>query len=215
MEKVVMFDFDGVIVDSLQQVRTFVDKHCEKIGLCWFTKRVNFTNLFDGNFYEQAVKFGFPESKINGFISDYLHEFNSEIDTIKIFPEMKEAIMKIAETSTVYVITSSITSVVRGKLENEGILNVRDVIGADLEKSKVKKIERVKLLHHDADFYYIGDTTGDITEARKAKVKSIAVTWGYHSKKKLIRSKPDFIVDSPAELLNILSEKTIVNKEKK
>jgi len=215
MEKIVMFDFDGVIADSLQQVRTFVNKHCEKVGLCWFTKRVNFTNLFDGNFYEQAVKFGFPESKIDGFISDYLHEFNSEIDTIKIFPEMKDAIAKIAETSQVYVITSSITSVVRGKIESEEILNVREVIGADLEKSKVKKIERVKLLHPAAEYYYIGDTTGDISEAKKAKVKSIAVTWGYHTRKKLLRVKPDFIADSPAELLNILSGKTIVNKEKK
>jgi len=215
MEKVVMFDFDGVIADSLQQVRTFVNKHCEKVGLCWFTKRVNFTNLFDGNFYEQAVKFGFPASKIDGFISDYLHEFNSEIDSIRIFPEMKDLIEKIAENSTVYVITSSITSVVSGKIEKENILNIREVIGADLEKSKVKKIERVKLLHPEAEYFYIGDTTGDIREAKKAKVKSVAVSWGYHTKKKLIRAKPDFIADSPAELLDILSGKKIVKAKNK
>ena len=214
MEKVVMFDFDGVIADSLQQVRTFVNKHCEKVGLCWFTKRVNFTNLFDGNFYEQAVKFGFPASKIDGFISDYLHEFNSEIDSISIFPEMKELIEKVAENSTVYIITSSITSVVSGKIEKENILNIREVIGADMEKSKVKKIQRVKLLHPGAEYFYIGDTTGDIREAKKAKVESVAVSWGYHSRKKLLRVKPDFIADSPAELLNILSRKTIVNKVK-
>ena len=80
-----------------------------------------------------------------------------------------------------------------------------DILGLEFTLSKTEKI------HHALDryqaarqgTYYIGDTTGDIREARQAGVKTVAVTWGWHSHDKLALTEPDYLIDTPDELLLI------------
>ena len=50
---------------------------------------------------------------------------------------------------------------------------------------------------------YIGDEDRDIIAAKRVGVKVIAVTWGYNSKEKLMKEKPDCLVSSPKELEKI------------
>ena len=51
--------------------------------------------------------------------------------------------------------------------------------------------------------YYVGDTTGDIREAKTAGVRTVAVAWGWHSRERLAAVRPDHLVDKPQDLLNI------------
>ena len=51
------------------------------------------------------------------------------------------------------------------------------------------------------DAWFIGDTTGDIREAKAVGIKTIAVTWGWHSREKLAAVEPDYLIDRPEELL--------------
>jgi len=53
------------------------------------------------------------------------------------------------------------------------------------------------------DIYYIGDTTGDIKEGKQAGVKTVGVTWGWHSKEKMAAAEPDYLFDNPQELLKL------------
>ena len=53
----------------------------------------------------------------------------------------------------------------------------------------------------------IGDETRDVTGARQAGIKSIAVTWGINSEKLLRRKKPTFVLKKPRELIDLLSFK--------
>jgi len=53
------------------------------------------------------------------------------------------------------------------------------------------------------DIYYIGDTTGDIKEGKEAGVKTVGVTWGWHSKALLAASRPDYLFDTPEDLLQL------------
>jgi phosphoglycolate phosphatase len=51
--------------------------------------------------------------------------------------------------------------------------------------------------------FYIGDTTGDIVEAWAAGVRTVTVTWGWHSRERLVAARPDFLVDTPEGLLRV------------
>lgn len=51
---------------------------------------------------------------------------------------------------------------------------------------------------------FVGDTTYDILAGRAAGVKTIAVTYGFQKKIMLIKSRPDFFIDSLPELKNII-----------
>ena len=49
----------------------------------------------------------------------------------------------------------------------------------------------------------IGDSTMDIETAHNAGMDSIAVTWGFHDRERLIASKPGRIVENPEEIAAI------------
>ena len=50
----------------------------------------------------------------------------------------------------------------------------------------------------------IGDTRSDIRHGKAAGVRTVSVTWGYQKRHTLEQEKPDFVVDSPDELLHVL-----------
>ncbi len=85
-------------------------------------------------------------------------------------------------------------------LKNRGITCIQEVLGADIEKSKVIKIKKQKEKYPNSEIYYIGDTVGDIKEGKKAGIKTIAVSWGFHTKKQLEQEKPNFLIDKPKDL---------------
>jgi phosphoglycolate phosphatase len=81
----------------------------------------------------------------------------------------------------------------------------RDILGSDFMFSKKEKIlyAAKKYQVELQDIYYIGDTTGDIKEGKQAGIKTVGVTWGWHSKEKMAASKPDYLFDNPQELLKL------------
>jgi len=53
---------------------------------------------------------------------------------------------------------------------------------------------------------FIGDTDKDITASRAAGVKIVAVTYGIYSREVLLKSSPDYLIDSFPELLKIVEK---------
>lgn len=58
------------------------------------------------------------------------------------------------------------------------------------------------------DVIFVGDGINDMLCARNAGVRSVAVTWGDVPRKNLVKTKPDRLVDSAAELLACLIGKS-------
>ena len=52
----------------------------------------------------------------------------------------------------------------------------------------------------------IGDSTMDIETARRADMRAVAVSWGYHDRAVLVAALPDALSDSPEELLSLLEK---------
>ena len=53
------------------------------------------------------------------------------------------------------------------------------------------------------DCIIIGDSTMDIDTAHNAGMDSIAVTWGFHDRERLINSQPGRIVENPEEIADV------------
>ena len=52
--------------------------------------------------------------------------------------------------------------------------------------------------------FMIGDTRGDIRHGKRAGVQTAGVTWGYQARETLEQESPDFMVDTPHELQQLL-----------
>ena len=51
---------------------------------------------------------------------------------------------------------------------------------------------------------YIGDSDVDVYTGRAAGVKTVAVKWGYRSAEVLMEAKPDYIIESPKQIIKII-----------
>lgn len=55
--------------------------------------------------------------------------------------------------------------------------------------------------------YYVGDSDVDIMTARNANLPIISVTWGFRTREELVSFNPDYLIDSPEEILSIIKIK--------
>lgn len=198
---ILLFDYDGVIVDSLEVFMERVISTCKRYGSHNIHSKEDFLNLFNGNFYEKLLESGIPEDKFPRMILDFQTGLEEQ-KNIKLFDGIREMLEKLSKENRLIIITSNSTRVIEESLELKNITCFEEILGADKETSKVKKIEMMKSKHEGCSLYYIGDTRGDILEGKKAGIKTIAVTWGWHSRDQLREEQPDLMVDSPQTLVN-------------
>ncbi len=203
-QKVVMFDFDGVIADSFNIFFTEFTRACEELGFHKLNSKEVLLSLFDGNLILSLFKLGFPPWKLRELFQKFQPRIAEANSRVKPFDGIKETLEDISRTYPTYIISSNLSEAVRNFLTRESINGIQDILGADVETSKVKKIKQISKKHPNHKPYYIGDTCGDIKEGREANAITVAVTWGWHSKERLLKSNPDYIVDTPEELRELL-----------
>ena len=201
---ILCFDFDGVIADSFEDTMAFYNSNCEQYGLKPMKDREEFGRLWDRNFFKMIISLGISPFKLKKYIKRFREVFSTEYDHIKIFSGVREVISKLSKNYKIFIISSNFNSILVRYLKRHKI-KVDGVIGADKETSKVKKILSLKKEFPNLEVYYIGDTVGDVFEGKEAKVKTISATWGFHSRKKLEKAKPDYLANSPKDLLKILN----------
>lgn len=199
-----LFDFDGVLVDSIDVYEKTVTDCLQQIGQPLTRGREEFLELFDGNFYESLVQKGVDMDKFTAASIDILARINYA--EMKPFDAIRPVLRELKRNHPLVVISSNDTPTIREALrlyDFNGIFD--DILGSDFKLSKTEKILHViqKYNVEPQNIYYIGDTTGDIKEGKQAGIKTVGVTWGWHSKAKMAESNPDYLFDHPQDLLNL------------
>ena len=200
----VMFDYDGVIVDSLEVFTSRFSQACRENGFKEVNTAKDVLGLFEGNVYETMMGRGLDEFTIDNILTRYEVLQGEQLADLELFNGIGEALRRISEKHQVYVITSNLSSATIQVLNQNGIECFKDVIGAEKEKSKIKKIQNIMFLHSGIPAYYVGDTKGDMIEGEKAGAQTIGVTWGWHTAQKIKEGLPDYLVNTPEELADLL-----------
>ncbi len=196
--KVILFDFDGVIVDSFAFCYKIINAR-DSITAEEYRAR------FEGNIND-APKKTVKNSTTDKYF-DFFGQYAPELMACKPNQEMVEVIQELSLRHTLIIVSSTISQPISNYLE---ICDLRrdfqEILGNDVEKSKVKKIQDI-LERYDlkpAETVFVTDTLGDIREAQECGVRSIAVTWGYHARETLEKGKPYKIVNEPSEILDVI-----------
>ena len=204
--ELVMFDYDGVIVDSLDVFCTAFIDACAAVGVPGFTAPDDLLAVMEDNFYVGMRARGVDDERVAEVLRRLGEALIRARHWLKPFPLIPQVLEDLGETRAVVVVTSSPTEVVEGWLRSHGITGVAEVAGAETARSKVEKIHALMARFPGQDVYwYVGDTAGDIREAREAGVTPLGVSWGWHEPEMLIAAGAERIAASPAELLTIVA----------
>ncbi len=198
-DKLIMFDFDGVIVDSLDdQSRAFVDT-LRAHGLDELATPSTFLDFTETNWFEALAASGVSERVVTE-----VEDAFGAVPSPDLFPEMAEVIERLAAEHPVVVITSSRTADVQAILDEHGVTGVSEVIGGDVEPSKTRKIRSARRRYGESrEAWYVCDTVGDVHEARDAGAVTVGVAWGWHGEERLLSAEPDLIARRPGDLFDL------------
>lgn len=197
--KVILFDFDGVIADTFA--------FCHKIihardGVTEDEYRAR----FEGNIND-ALRKATPNPSAKPF--DFFSQYTPELLTCQPNKDVVEVVKELAHDHTLIIVSSTISSSIKEFLELQNLTTeFAEILGNDVEKSKVKKINAVLQRYEvkPSETIFITDTLGDIKEARACGVQSIAVTWGYHPEKTLLKGNPFKIIQHPNQIIKSIRE---------
>lgn len=194
-KKLVIFDFDGVLVESLDL--WFRVTQTVSPGL----NREEYVAMSHGNYIDAFVAKNFS------YTEESLEEYKNNLLTIAMPLPVHVFIKNHHETYQFAIVSSGRELTIDAFLTKENVREYfTDILGYETHKNKtVKLLDLLSKYGSEAkDAVFVTDTLGDILEANEAGIKSIGVLWGLHDRETLAQGNPEFIIENPTEL-----EKTI------
>jgi len=204
MNRILIFDFDGVLANSLEPMLLYAQQACRELGVVCNPTRDDLEVLDKMEFSEYGLQLGVPAEKVDQFVMRSFALFSGREEPLPITPGMEAVVSGLAKISTLAIITGNSCRVVEKFLDEYRLRSkFQTILCAEHEGTRLEKILEVKNNANSGNtaIYMIGDAVSDIRAARAAEVKSIAVGWGHQSKQKLAQETPYLIVDRPEDLL--------------
>jgi HAD superfamily hydrolase (TIGR01509 family) len=204
--KAVLLDWDGTLWDVLGfMVETYTEVF-DHFGLKPWTKE-EYQENFRHDWRDMLDEMG-----LTPYADHLIQHWEKKIATERplAYPWVEEFEDALSKNYHLAVVSSAPKKPLMRELERNDILkNMKVVVsGDDFEE---RKPSPVPLLYAcsilgvtPSECVYVGDMVEDIQASRKAGMKVAAVTWGLHSRSRLAAGKPDFLADTPGELLDYI-----------
>lgn len=210
----VIFDLDGTILDTLEDLKNSVNYALSNNGLP--ERSLEEVRAFVGNgirlLVERSVPLGTDEATINKCFSDFKQHYKANsanntkpydgiIDTLK---DLKSNGYKLAVVSNKadFAVQTLVSDYFDGIFhyavgERDGIRR------KPYPDSVISALEFLGVDNNNA--VYVGDSEVDVETARNSELTCIAVTWGFRDKSVLESLSPEYIIDKPSQLTGILN----------
>lgn len=205
----VLFDLDGVLVDSREAISNCANYALEKIGLP-ARKKEEIYQYIGVPLYAIFKKL-LPSNKQNLLdecIKFYRERYEKKsVEETKLIDGIPE-LLKSLKDKTLVVATVKLTHFSEELLAGFKIKDCFDrivgsgVIQKELTKSTIVKKALGEIKTNSA--VIVGDTKYDIEAGKENGIFTIGVTWGIGSEEELRKAKADFIVHSPKEIEEIV-----------
>lgn len=199
MEKWILFDFDGTLVDSAEAFLRAWNEVSTKYAFKPL-RREDIPSLLKYTIKERAAMYNFPMLKLPIILPGIYKTYRQHIDLVTIKPYVREVIAKLrAEGYRLAVLSSNekqnIESFLHAqKIEGfEEILTSSKLFGKDAVMKKFMKSKSAHIL-------YVGDEIRDVAACQKVGMPIVAITWGYDARSLLEAANPTYIVNDFYEL---------------
>jgi phosphoglycolate phosphatase len=219
-KKLVIFDLDGTLIDSVPDLASSVNFMLKSLGREEFSEDI--IRFWVGNGAEVLVRRALSGSVeidenidkeiLKKAMKFFLSHYNENLSNkTYLYPNVKETLEELKSRDYfLTIVTNKPFKFVKPILEKLEIIDYFPYyLGADSldEKKPSPKplLEVCKYFEVDRDkAIMVGDSKNDILAANNAKMDSIAVKYGYNYGENISKHKPTFEVDDIFEITKIL-----------
>ncbi len=217
MKKLVIFDLDGTLLNTIEDLGHATNHALKQAGLA--THTMASYPFMVGNGVRRLIERALPEdNRDEATIETMLKNFKEYYDEHNTdctrpyngIPELLELLrdmgVKLAVASNKYqhavdkIISHYFPDInfvaVEGQRDGMNVKPDPSIVFNVLAKAKVPK----------SDVLYVGDSGIDMETARRACVDSVGVTWGFRPLKELVDNYAGTIVNMPNEIADIVSK---------
>lgn len=215
MKKLVIFDLDGTILNTLTDLTNSVNYVLEHYGLP--LKKEEEIKYFLGygprHLLEKSFNKEFTDSEYNKVFQLYDNYYDKhQTDYTKPYEGIEEVLKQLKAEGYLLAVCSNKQDNATTKIIQDLFPNIFDVVmGTNSEFLKkpapdmVLEILRLLKVKKESTIY-IGDTEIDLKTAINAGIKKIAVLYGFRKKSDLIDYNPEYFVSETKEIIEIIKE---------
>ncbi len=216
MKKAVIFDLDGTLLNTLDDLADSTNYALSKFG--YPTRTIEEVRQFVGNGVAKLIERAIPEGKNNPnfekclaiFKENYAQNMYNKTapynGIIEMLSNLKSKRIKIAVVSNKFDLAVKELC----KKYFEGFI---DFAAGENEAQGIKKKPApdtvISVLNEfnfaPKDAVYVGDSDVDIMTAKNSKMPCISVTWGFRDKKFLLENGATILINAPSEIYNHLA----------
>lgn len=204
----VVFDWDGVLLDSLGASFNVYNKIFAKIGAKELT-RDEFLGLQSPNWYDFYSKVGLPTSVWKRVDDEWLRLYDEEDP--ELYPDAKKCLTDLGKAGFRLALVSNGSEVrVKRELRVFGLASSFESVlcGRKVEELKPSPamLERTMAMLglRPQEVVYVGDAPADVQASKNAKVPSVAIARLPILAERLWKESPDFIFDGLGEMTEFL-----------
>ena len=213
MNKMVIFDLDGTLLDTL-------DDLCNSVNYSLRTNNFPERSLaevrtFVGNGIRLLIERSVPEGTSKELIDKTFECFKTYYavqcnDKTKTYPGVMDMLKELKKNGYKIAVLSNKAQYAVTKLCDIYFNNLLDdAVGARENVAKKPSPDALYICAENNNInlnnvIYVGDSDVDVATANNAGVKGIAVTWGFRSRELLIKCGAENLADNTDELLQIL-----------
>ncbi|MDG2942196.1 phosphoglycolate phosphatase [Bisgaard Taxon 10/6] len=219
--KLIGFDLDGTLVNSLPDLALSVNSALAEFNLPQAPESLVLTWIGNGAdvLISRGVEWAseqsgktLDEAEIKQLKARFNHFYGENLCNVsRLFPNVKETLEKLkAQGFVLAVVTNKPTQHVQPVLKAFGIDHLfSETLGGQSLPAIKPHPGPIYYLCGKFGFYprqvlFVGDSRNDILAAHAAGCPAVGMTYGYNYNVPIAESKPDWVFDDFAEILNIV-----------
>ena len=214
MIKAVLFDLDGTLVNSLNDLADSTNFALESLGFP--THETEKYRYFVGDGIPKLIERALPEGEkteenknkcLELFMARYREHYFDKTDA---YDGIKDLLSGLKKQGLKIAVISNKAQEMAQKVVDKVFGNMFDAVAGKREGYKTKPdpaltLEVVKELGVTPDnCVLIGDSGMDMAAAVNAKVTGIGVLWGFRDREELLSNGAKFIAGKPSQILDII-----------
>lgn len=215
MKKLVIFDLDGTLLNTIEDLGHAANYALEQNGFA--THTIASYPFFVGNGVRRLITRVLPEEHrtdhtIDKLLKDFREYYDEHCcDCTKPYPGIPELLRDLRDQNVAVAVASNKydTAVqriinhyfgdidftaIRGQVEGMNVKPDPSIVFAILAQAQIPKREVL----------YVGDSGVDMETARRACIDSVGVTWGFRPEKELVEYYAGTIIHQPAAILDLV-----------